>query len=117
MGRMLGGWWYTRFKDQKINALPNRTINTAPPDVIRRKQADGRVDLELIRQTGRELLGVANGTKPNGKIPPAMARWINGATSGSAITDYELWKNVLEMDFGKPRFVRLDVEPSAVYER
>lgn len=118
-GMLLGGWWYARLKGQKINALPNQTINTAPPDVIRRKVADGRVDLELIRQTGRELLGAANGmkTNTNEKIPPAMARWINGATSGSAVTDYELWKNVLEMDFGKPRFVRLDVEPSAVYGR
>jgi hypothetical protein len=118
-GMLLGGWWYARLKGEKINALPNRTINFAPPDVIRRKQADGRVDLELIRQTGRELLGVAHGAKmnTNGKIPPALARWINGATSGSAVTDYELWKNVLEMDFGKPRFVGLDVELGAVYGR
>ena len=118
-GMLLGGWWYARLAGEKISALPSRTINIAPPDVIRRKQADGRVDLELIRQTARELLGVANGAKTNtnGKIPPAMARWINGATSGSAVTDYELWKNVLEMDFGKPRFVRLDIEPGAVYER
>lgn len=118
-GILLGGWWYARFKGERITALPNRTINAAPPDVIRHKQADARVDLELIRQTGRELLRAAIGTKMNKdeKIPPAMARWINGATSGSAVTDYELWKNVLEKDFGKPRFIRLDVEPGAVYGR
>lgn len=116
-GTLLGGWWYACFKGEKITALPTRTINTAPPDVIRRKQADGRADLELIRQTACELLAVTSRTNTKGKIPSAMARWINGATSGSAITDYELWKNVLERDFGKPRFVRLDVEPSAVYRR
>ena len=114
---LLGGWWYARFKGEKINALPNRTINFAPSDVMRKKLADGRVDLELIRQTGRELLGDAAGSrmKNNDKIPPAMARWFNGATSGSAVTDYELWRNVLGLDFGAPRFVRLDVEPNAIY--
>jgi hypothetical protein len=114
---LLGGWWYANFEGGKINALPNRTINVAPADVMRRKRADSRVDLELIRQTGRELLG-ENGSAPlktSEKIPAAMARWFNGATSGSAVTDYQLWKNVLEMDFGKPRFCRLDVEPSAIY--
>ncbi len=118
-GMLLGGWWYARNKGEKINALPNRTIKFAPADVIRNKKADGRVDLELIRQTGREMLGDANGLRleTNAEIPAAMARWFNGATSGSAVTDYELWRNVLEMDFGAPRFVRLDVEPDAVYGR
>lgn len=114
---LLGGWWYARVAGEKINALPARTINLAPPDVIRNKRADGRVDLELIRQTGREMLGDASGArlKTDAKIPAAMRRWFSGATSGSAVTDYELWKNVLEMDFGAPRFVRLDVEPAQIY--
>ncbi len=114
---LLGGWWYARLKGEKINALPNRTIAFAPPDVLRKKLADKRVDLELIRQTGRELLGIGVNlrVKTNEKIPSATARWFNGATSGSAVTDYELWRNVLEMDFGAPRFVRLAVEPGAIY--
>jgi hypothetical protein len=118
-GTLLGGWWYARSKGERINALPDRTIRIAPPDVMILKRADSRVDLELIRQTGRELLGAAKemGTNKDGKIPPAMARWINGATSGSAVTDYQLWKGVLEMDFGAPRFVRLDVEPDAIYRK
>ena len=114
---LLGGWWYAGFAGGKINALPNRTINVAPADVLRNKRADTRVDLELIRQTGRELLGNGGGAplKTNEKIPAAMARWFNGATSGSAVADYQLWRNVLEMAFGKPRFCRLDVEPGAIY--
>ncbi len=118
-GALLGGWWYARSKGERITALPDRTIGIAPPDVLRLKRADSRSDLELIRQTGRELLGGAKGmgTNKDGNIPPAMARWINGATSGSAVTDYQLWKDVLEMDFGAPRFVRLDVEPDAIYDR
>lgn len=114
---LLGGWWYANFAGERIFALPKRTINVAPADVLRNKRADARVDLELTRQTGRELLG-ENGSAPiktSGKIPAAMARWFNGATSGSAVADYQLWKNVLEMDFGKPRFCRLDIERGAIY--
>ncbi|HEY8562233.1 MAG TPA: J domain-containing protein [Pyrinomonadaceae bacterium] len=116
-GALLGGWWYARARGESLKALPRRTIDCAPPDLTRLRRADLRADLELIRQTGRELLGAVNTmpTNMNGKIPPAMARWINGATSGSAVTDYRLWKGVLEMDFGAPRFVRLDVEPDAIY--
>lgn len=114
---LLGGWWYAGFSGGRISALPTRTMNVAPPDVLRNGRADARVDLELIRQTGRELLGENGGApvKKSDKIPAAMARWFNGATSGSAVTDYKLWKNALEMDFGKPRFCRLDVEPGAIY--
>ena len=115
---LLGGWWYANRAGGRIFALPNRTINVAPADVLRNKRVDARIDLELIRQTGRELLG-ENGSAPiktNEKIPAAMARWFNGATSGSAVADYKLWKNVLEMDFGASRFIRLDVEPSQIYE-
>ncbi len=116
-GILLGGWWYARHQGETINALPNRTIKFAPSDVLRHKRADNRTDLELIRQTGREIFGESVGMpiKANRKLPTAMARWFNGVTSGSAVTDYELWRNVLEMDFGAPRFVRLEVEPSAVY--
>ena len=83
-GLLLGGWWYARLQGESIRALPDRTLRIAPPDVIRSRRADKRVDLELIRQTGRELLGAARGMGANGdgKIPPAMARWIKGATSG-----------------------------------
>lgn len=114
---LLGGWWYARSRGEPISALPDRTIKFAPSDVVRHKRADARTDLELIRQTGREMLGATAGLriKASGKIPPGMARRFNGATSGSAVTDYELWRNVLETDFGAPRFARLDIEPNAIY--
>lgn len=116
---LLGGWWYARPRGEKIAALPARTLALAPPDVVARRRADGRTDLEAIRRTGCELLGTTAGwaLKSNPKIPAAMGRWLNGATSGSAVTDYELWRNVLELDFGAPRFVRLDAAPDAIYGR
>ncbi|MBS1792806.1 MAG: hypothetical protein JSS81_03070 [Acidobacteria bacterium] len=116
---LLGGWWYARPRGRKIKALPPRTVEFAPPDAIAAGRADGRTDLEAIRRTGCELLGAKSGwaLKSNPKIPAAMARWLNGATSGAAVTDYELWQNVLELDFGAPRFVRLDAGADAIYGR
>lgn len=114
---LLGGWWYTSFANEKIRALPSRTTRTAPADVLRNKRADARVDLELIRQTGRELLGSKTNARltVDKNVPPAMARWLSGATSGLAVTDYQLWQNVLAMDFGKPRFCPLAINSSAIY--
>ncbi len=115
---IFGGWWYAAAANEKISALPVRTIEFAPADAIRSKRADERTDLELIRRIGRELVGVKNSQpiKSGENVPAAMRRWLDGATSGRAVTDYELWRNVLQMDFGKPRFCRLDIEPHAVYQ-
>ncbi len=117
-GALFGGWWYARKDGEKINALPNRTMKLAPADVIRRKEADARVDLELIRATGRELLGNPNGAELRNKtdVPAALANWLNGATTGKAVVDYELWKYVLEQSYGARQFVSLNVNASEVYE-
>ncbi len=116
-GALLGGWWYALEAGQSLKALPHRTIRFAPADVLRKKRADGRVDLELIRATGRELFDDANGArlKKNKKVPKAFANWLNGVTSGEAVLDYKLWNYALEMSFGERRFVKLAVDPAAVY--
>lgn len=113
-GMLLGGWFYARRTNETLQALPARTIKNAPADVLRNKIAAGRTDLELIRATGRELLGDASGANLPA-IPAALNRWFNGATSGDAVTDYELWKNAVQMSYGKPRFVSWDVDANAVY--
>lgn len=116
-GCLLGGWWYSQTIGQRLKALPNRTIKLAPPDVMRRKTADSRVDLELVKATGREILGDAEGSRlrRDKNIPAAFANWVNGATSGEAVTDYKLWNYALEMSFGKKRFVEMNVDSAAVY--
>jgi hypothetical protein len=116
-GCLLGGWWYAKVAGQRLTALPNRTLRLAPPDVIRRKQADPRVDLELVKATGRELLGDPQGARlrRNKKIPAAFANWVNGPTSGEAVTDYKLWNYALEMSFGKRRFVEMGINAADIY--
>jgi hypothetical protein len=118
-GALLGGWWYASREGEKMKALPERTIRLAPADVIRGKRADRRTDLELIRATGRELLGDPLGArlKLNKKIPAAFVRWFNGATTGDALLDYKLWNEVLRESFAAPRFVKLEAPASAIYRR
>jgi len=117
-GCLLGGWWYACAAGHRLKALPPRTVRYAPPDVIRRKKADPRVDLELVRATGREILGDPAGARlrRNKKIPAAFANWVNGATSGEAVTDYKLWNYALETSFGKRRFVEMKIETSDLYQ-
>jgi hypothetical protein len=118
-GVLPGGWWYACRNGEKLKALPNRTVSLAPSDVLRHKRADARVDLELIRAVGREMLGDPNGSrlKTDKKVPAPMSNWLNGATTGQAVLDYQLWRKVLEKSFGKPRFIKLDVEVNAIYQR
>ena len=116
-GALLGGWWYARQTGDKIPALPARTIQNAPPDVLRDKRADGRTDLELIRATGRELLGDPGGghLSADKNVPSAFAGWLNGATNGDPVREYQLWKEVLQKSFGAPRFVKLNINVGEIY--
>jgi len=90
---LLGGWWYAAPVGTPIAALPARTVEIIPPDIVRDRIADLRCDLELIRATGRELLGDASGARllRDPSVPRAMADWLRHPSSGSALTDYRLW--------------------------
>lgn len=114
---VLGGWWYATRVGDRLSALPQRTINHAPNEVITSKKASLLTDAELIRLTGRELLGNANGvhlTKTN--IPPPMVNWLRLASSGSPMKDYAEWREKILMgSFGPRKFVKLLVTTSEVY--
>jgi hypothetical protein len=119
---LLGGWWYAAARGARLQALPARSAALAPPDVLAARTADIRVDLELIRATGRALLGdetgsalargVANGA---GRAPRPLVDWLRGAPCDTALGDYELWGSVLEASFGARRFVELGVSASDIY--
>ena len=118
-GALLGGWWYSAQTDSKIVAVPARTITYAPRDLTSKKIASLKIDSELIRATGRELLGDGNGSKllsdPN--IPNSLLNWVRTAGTGDAYKEYEEWsKKVLKDSFGERRFVELKIQPSDVYK-
>jgi hypothetical protein len=114
---VLGGWWYATPAGSPLKALPARTLNLAPADIVRRKTAEPRVDLDLIRALGREMLGNASerAMARAVRVPPALDAWLSLPTDGSARADYALWKRVLTDAFGARRFTTLNVRPEDVY--
>ncbi len=114
---VLGGWWYATPAGARFKALPARTLNLAPADIIRRKTADARVDLDLIRALGREMLGRATDAAAarGSRVPAALDAWLDLAANGSARADYALWQRVLTDAFGARRFTPLNVRVKDVY--
>lgn len=113
---LLGGWWYAARHGGRLAALPARSAGLAPPDVLATRTADPRVDLELIRATGRALLGDESGLRlmRDASVPRPLADWLRCAASDSALHDYELWGSVLTASFGARRFVKLGVSASDI---
>lgn len=118
-GALLGGWWYSSKVNEKLVAVPARTITYAPHNLTSKKIASMQIDSELIRAMGRELLGDGNGSKllSDPGIPNAMLNWLRTAGLGDPYQEYESWaKTVLKDSFGERRFVKLDIQPSDVYK-
>jgi hypothetical protein len=118
-GTVLGGWWYATACKSKLKALPTRSVERAPSDVLRSHKADARVDLELIRAIGRELLGDPLGTRLSWskEVPKAFATWLRAPASADALADYKAWHgHVLPGSFGPRRFVKWDKPLSNPYE-
>ncbi len=115
---LLGGWWYATKVGEKMAGAPARTVTYAPRDLLDSRKGDIRVDLEMIRALGRELLGDVTGARlgTDKSVPKAMADWLRCASGGDAVRDYELWQETLKASFGARRFVRLAVSGSDVYK-
>ena len=62
-GALLGDWWYATETGKKLTALPGITASFCPNDVLKAKLADEKIDLEMTRVVGRELLGDIIGSK------------------------------------------------------
>lgn len=118
-GALLGGWWYAGNRGEKMIGVPTKTYDLMPPDIKASKIASCRVDLELIRAIGRELLGDSTGgihllKKKN--APEDMIFWLRSVTTGKAVKDYQLWGDVLKESFGPRRFVVMDVDETKLYK-
>jgi hypothetical protein len=119
VGALLGGWWYACRAGQRLLALPARTVQYAPSDLLVRKVADFRTDLELVRAMGRELLGDVTGLRLTREkaAPEAMIQWLRLPASADAIDEYRVWqRQVLQDSFGARRFVEMAISHSDVYQ-
>jgi hypothetical protein len=118
-GVLLGGWWYSTKIGEKLKLVPTRTYELIPPDVKRKKISTNRIDLELVRSIGRELLGDESGVHllPRKAAPEAMVNWLRSTSTRKAVKDYKIWGEVLAESFGPRKYVTMDLTVDKIYPR
>ncbi len=114
---LLGGWWYAVPLGTPLLALPARSHACAPPDVVAAKTADVRVDLELTRALGREMLGDPSGVRLplDATLPKPLVTWLRHAARPDPFEEYRRWEKTRDTAFGPRRFVDRPVSPAAIY--
>ncbi len=112
-----GGWWYAAAFGARLVALPQRTLAVLPPIVADGKRAAGAIDGELIRLTGREMLGDSAGARllRAADVPKALAAWLQQPPCACALDDYRSWETARDAAFGPRRFAELKVDAEAIY--
>ncbi len=115
---VLGGWWYAARRGESMAAAPARTLDWAPHTLRASRRADIRTDLELVRATGRELLGDISGVRlgRDSEAKQAMIDWLRLPASSDPIEEYRTWRGqVLHDSFGARRFAELPLTQSDIY--
>lgn len=116
---IIGGWWYSSTAGIRMQKKQSaRTVAFAPSSVLKSKIADIKTDLELVKLTGRELLGDDTGSKliNSSLVPKPLLDWLRTASTGNAANDYKLWQDVLTNSFGPRKFINLDITFDEVYK-
>lgn len=116
---LLGGWFYAAPTGSALVALPDRTLAVVPSDVVATATAAVRIDLELVRGMGRELLGDAAGNtlRDRDDLPVRLVDWLCQPAGEHSTSDYAEWKyGVLEEVFGEPAFVNWRLESHDLYK-
>lgn len=114
---LLGGWWYATPFGKKLEKVTKRTHGVIPWDVAITKKALPETDLELIRATGRELLGDIRGINPKESAPPVMWKWLSATSGGNAVQDYEEWGQVLIKSYGARKFHMMELTAEQLYNK
>jgi hypothetical protein len=115
---LLGGWFHAAAVGAPLAGVPARTIAHAPSSLLRDQRGDPRVDLELIKATGREMLGAEGfGLDADPALPRLLLDWLRTPTGGDAVADYAAWEKVRDSSLGPRRFARLEIAASDVYGR
>jgi len=115
---LMGGWWYAAKENTSLKGLPGTALDVVPSGVLSSGKATRRVDLELVRAVGRDLLGDPTGSLilRDKNLPKAMTQWLTNSTSGDAFKDFQNWsEDILKSSFGARRFTELKVSFSDVY--
>lgn len=99
-----GGWFFTTYFNEKIQAVPKEVYEVLPFECKDRGYSSFEVDELSIKKVAKELLG----SQPN--VPLPMQEWVNKTTiSKDPKTEYHNWEEVRSKSFGGRRFVDMDV--------
>ncbi len=116
---LFGGWWYAKPVGDVMDYAAPEALDFLPDSNSRFLRATAKVDLEMAKAVGRELLGDRGGTsflktKP---APDAMLSFLREPSTGVPQKDLERWyKRVLPESFGGRHFVELHAPYSEVYQ-
>ena len=113
--QLLGGWFHALPFGQAISSLPAEVARIAPRSCLREKIASQRLDQESIRAVGRWLLGDASGQRMHPDTPSAMVSALRLPAPGTAVEEYQRWKQALQASFGPPKFVPLELSTHDIY--
>lgn len=114
--QVLGGWFHALKFGQPIRTLPTHAAQMAPRSYLREKVASGRLDQECIRGAGRALLGDPNGHRFDPDAPIQMTSLLRLPATGTALEEYQRWKQVLHASFGPPKFVDMKLSFNEIYQ-
>lgn len=115
---LLGGWWYAARESTALKGLPGHAVDVVPSAILKDGKADRRIDLEMIRAVGRDLLGDPTGTLllRDKSVPPALAHWLTSAAPADAFANFHEWSDeTLKRSFGARRFTELRVSFGDIY--
>lgn len=107
---LLGGWWYSMTAGKTLEKVSSRTFGVLPWKVRTNKRASRKTDQELIRLTGRELLGDLSAA------PKPMVDYLKSVSSKSAVEEYSDWGKVLDKSFGARKFTVMDLTADQLYK-
>lgn len=117
--QLLGGWWYSTKKGDKLTALPSDLLRVLPSEVLKRKKTNTLYDRQATKAVAIACLGDSTmaGSKllANKEIPNAMLTWLRLPSGTDAIEEFKGWYQMLERCFGERKFIKLDVNVDEVY--
>lgn len=116
---LFGGWWYAARYGAVLSSVPAEATEFLPNTGGKPILAYGKIDREMIRAAGREMLGDRGGTRllMSKAAPQPMIDYLRLLSSGDAQKDFTEWyQNVLPKSFGARRFTELHVNYSDVYQ-
>lgn len=116
-GLLLGGWWYATPSGSKLLGVPEKSFGLMLPSQKISKKATSKLDAELLRSIGREILGDSSGSKLKAMgVPDVIANWVNIPSNNHAYDDYKKWGIVLTEAFGPRKFIPMVIDVKKAYE-